>query len=354
MRTTNTNPKFSKIGLPPGTLQHIGNIKPDKVKISIIDYYNEDYKEFVVEQLEDIYQYKNTQSNTWINIDGLHDISLIETIGSHFDIHNLILEDILNTQHRPKLEEDEGHLFFTLKMMDVNEHNHVVTEQVSMVLGDNWLLTFQEQEGDLFDKIRIRLRDTQAKIRKKGVDYLFYALIDIIVDNYFIVIEHFKDKTEAIEDRVLLSPYKKQIIDLQIMRKQLIAFRKALDPLREALTQLKKDSYALINKRTQPYISDVYEHTLFLYESTEYLQESLSNVLELYHMGISSKTNQIMQVLTIIATIFIPLTFIVGVYGMNFESMPEIHWKYGYLYVWILMILIILGMLAYFKKKKWL
>ena len=350
----NSNPKLSKIGLPPGTLQHVGLIKPEKVKITIIDYFNEDYKEFEVTELQEIFQFKDSESNTWINIDGLHDVNLISQIGDHFGIHNLILEDILNTQHRPKMEEGDDYLFFTLKMMDVNPQNQVISEQVSMVLGKNWLLTFQEQEGDLFDKIRIRLRDTQAKIRKKGVDYLFYALIDIIVDNYFIVIEHFKDQTEAIEDRVLLNPFKKQLAELQVIRKQLIDFRKALAPLREALIELKNDDLKLISKKTHPYIADVYEHTLSLYESTEYMQESLSNVLELYHSGVSNKTNQIMQVLTIIATIFIPLTFIVGVYGMNFDHMPEIHWKYGYLYVWILMILIILGMLKYFKLKKWL
>lgn len=345
--------QLEKLGLPPGTLKHVGKVKLDKVKITIIDYYDAQFQELNVDTIEEVFTYKDTSTATWINIDGLNDTDLISKLGEHFEIHNLVLEDILNTDHRPKVEDYDNFLFLTLKMLDVKNKN-VESEQVSMVLGKNWLITFQEQEGDLFDKIRARLRDSQAKIRKKGVDYLFYGLIDIIVDNYFYVIEHFKESTESIEDKVLISPNKKYLVELQAVRKELIDFRKALVPLREALVDLRTDIYPLITKKTIPYISDVYEHTLFLYESTEYLQESLTNILELYHSGISNKTNQIMQVLTIISTIFIPLTFIVGVYGMNFDNIPIIHWKYGYLYVWILMIIIVLGMFKYFKNKKWL
>lgn len=348
------NLNLEKIGLPPGTLKHIGKVKPEKVKISIIDYYDTQFNEFVVNNISDVFQYKDTSTATWINVDGLHDTELISEIGAHFGIHSLVLEDILNTNHRPKLEDYEDFLFLTLKMLAVNTDKQVEMEQVSLVLGKNWLITFQEQEGDLFDKIRARLRDSQAKIRKKGVDYLFYALIDIIVDNYFYVTDHYKDEIENIENRVLISPDKKILIEIQKMRNKLIEFRKVLVPLREALTDLKGDNYKLISKRTHPYLSDVFEHSLFLHESTEYLQENLSSLLDLYHSGISNKTNQIMQILTIISTIFIPLTFIVGVYGMNFEFFPEIHWKYGYLYVWILMIGLVLGMLKYFRNKKWL
>lgn len=343
-----------KIGLPPGTLKHVGKKSVDKVKISIIDYLNEQFQELEIDKISDSFAFKESATATWINIDGLHDTDLIAEIGTYFGIHNLTLEDILNTNHRPKLEDYDDYLFFTMKMLAVNADNHVESEQVSMVLGKNWLLTFQEAEGDLFDKIRIRLRDKQGKIRQKGVDYLFYALIDIIVDNYFVVTEHFKDEIEIIEDKVLLSPDKRYLTDIQKMRNHLIDFRKAIVPLREALGDLRANIYPLISKKTNPYLSDVYEHTLYLYESTEYLQESLTSILDLYHSGISNKTNQIMQVLTIISTIFIPLTFIVGVYGMNFEFFPEIHWKYGYLFVWIFMIIIVLGMMRYFRNKKWL
>jgi len=343
-----------KIGLPPGTLKHVGKVAVEKVKITVIDYFNEQFQELEIDKISDAFAFKESASATWINVDGLHDTNLISEIGTYFGIHNLTLEDILNTNHRPKLEDYDDYLFLTLKMLAVNSNNHVESEQVSLVLGKNWLITFQEAEGDLFDKIRIRLRDKQGKIRQKGVDYLFYALIDIIVDNYFVVTEHFKDEIEIIEDKVLLSPDKRYLTDIQKMRNHLIDFRKAIVPLREALGDLRANIYPLISKKTNPYLSDVYEHTLYLYESTEYLQESLTSILDLYHSGISNKTNQIMQVLTIISTIFIPLTFIVGVYGMNFEFFPEIHWKYGYLFVWIFMIIIVLGMMRYFRNKKWL
>jgi len=345
---------LQKIGLPPGTLQYVGNIPENKVRVSVIDYLSDNFQEVEVGKIADVFQFKDSKTASWINIDGLHDVEMIAELGEYFGIHNLILEDILNTNHRPKLEDYEDFLFLTLKMLNVDEQQIVQTEQVSLILGKNWLITFQEQQGDLFDKIRLRLRDHQSKIRKKGIDYLFYALIDIIVDNYFIVTENFKDQIEEIEDKVIATLDKRNLVEVQEMRNQLISFRKALVPLREALIELKGGSFSTINKKTAPYLSDVYEHTLFLFETTSYLQENLNNILELYHSGISNKTNQIMQVLTIISTIFIPLTFIVGVYGMNFESIPEIHWKYGYVYVWILMIGIILGMLKYFKNKKWL
>lgn len=343
-----------KIGLPPGTLKHIGKVNTKDVKISIIDYFNESYEELKIEHISEAFAYKDTTSITWINVDGLHDTQLISEIGTYFGIHNLTLEDILNTNHRPKLDDYDDYLFLTLKMLGVNTNHHVESEQVSLVLGKNWLITFQESEGDLFDKIRIRLRDKQGKIRQKGVDYLFYALVDIIVDNYFVVTEHFKDEIELIEDKVLLSPDKKYLSDIQKMRNLLVDFRKAIVPLREALGDLRATNYSLIGKKTYPYLSDVYEHTLYLYESTEYLQESVSNILDLYHSGISNKTNQIMQVLTIYNVIFMPLMFIVGVYGTNFINIPETQWKYGYFYMWALMIVIVLGLLKYFRNKKWL
>lgn len=345
---------LQKIGSPPGTLQHVGNIQPEKVKITIIDYQNDDFLETEVQDITQTFPYRDSKTDTWINIDGIHNTEIIAQIGKHFGIHSLTLEDILNTNHRPTFEEHDNYLFFTLKMLAINTENQIENEQVSLILGNNWLISFQEQEGDMFDKIRVRLRDAQARIRKRGVDYLFYALIDIIVDHYFLIVEYFKDQLEEVENFVILNPDKKYLYNIQHLRNELIDFRKVLVPLREALIDLKADNIDLIDNDIQPYLRDVYEHTLYLFESTEYLQESINGILDLYHSGISNKTNQIMQVLTIISTIFIPLTFIVGLYGMNFDSMPEIHWKYGYVFVWTLMILVVLGMLRYFKNKKWL
>lgn len=343
-----------KIGLPPGSLQYVGNIKPEKVNISVIDYQNENFKETEVRTISEIYPYRDSASESWINIEGIHDTEIIEKIGKHFGIHYLTLEDILNTEHRPTFEEHDNYLFFTLKILIVNQENEVDNEQISLVLGKNWLISFQEQHSEIFEKIRIRLRDEQARIRKRRVDYLFYALIDLIVDHYFLVIEHFKDDLEIIEENVLREPHKRYLIDIQNLRKELIDFRKVLVPLREGLIDLKSDNFELMGSDVQPYIRDVYEHTLYLFESTEYLQEGIIGVLDLYHSGIGNKTNQIMQVLTIISTIFMPLTFIVGVYGMNFDYLPEIHWKYAYPIVWLVMIGIVLGMLKYFRNKKWI
>ncbi len=345
---------LEKIGLPPGSLKFTGRKKNEKVKVIVIDYRDADFEENEVLTISKLETYKESATSSWINVDGLHDVEILSEIGEIFGIHSLVIEDILNVNHRPILEEYDDFLFFTLKMLVIDEKNLIQSEQVSMILGKNWLLTFQETEGDLFDKIRIRLRDTQAKIRKRNVDYLFYALIDIIVDNYFLVIENFKEAIESIEDKVMLHSDKKYLIEMQKVRKDLLDFRKTLVPLREALIDLRLEKTTLISNKTTPYINDLHDHTLYLNESTEFLQESLNNILDTYHSGIANKTNQIMQILTIYNVIFMPLMFIVGVYGMNFDNMPEIHTKYGYYVVLGVMLIIVLSLLRYFKYKKWL
>lgn len=345
---------LEKIGLPPGSLKFTGKKKTENVRVTVIDYHDAEFEENEVLTISKLATYKESATASWINVDGLHDVEILSQIGEIFGIHSLAIEDILNVNHRPKLEEYDDFLFFTMKMLMVGEKNQIEAEQVSMVLGKNWLLTFQEKEGDLFDKVRVRLRDSQAKIRKRGIDYVFYALIDVVVDNYFYVIENIKDAVETLEDKVMINSEKKYLIELQNIRKDLLDFRKALVPLREALIDLRLEKTDLIHSKTAPYINDLYEHTLYLNESTEFLQESLNNVLDTYHSGIANKTNQIMQVLTIYNVIFMPLMFIVGLYGMNFDNMPEIHTKYGYFVVLGIMLIIVLSMLKYFKNKKWL
>lgn len=345
----------SKIGQPPGTLIHVGKHRSEKVKISVIDYNAEIFLEQECKTVEETFAFNNSSTVSWINIDGLHDTSIIAKIGDYFGLHPLLQEDILNTRHRPKLEDFEDYLFLTLKMHSVDEkENEIITEQVSFVLGDNWILSFQERPGDVFDALRKRLRENKGNARKRGADYLLYRLVDTVVDNYFFVTEHFSEVNENIEESVLNDITSKTLQEIQQQKKKLINYRKSISPLREAVGNLQKDNNKLIKIETTRYFRDVYEHIIQANESLETQKEMIGNIMDLYYSGVSNKMNKIMQVLTVISTIFIPLSFIVGVYGMNFDDMPELHWKNGYFMFWGFVVVVISVMLYYFNKKKWL
>jgi magnesium transporter len=350
-----TNNQFhKKAGMPPGTLIHVGNRKEEKTRISVLDYNAETFNEFQCKKIEETFSLKDTKTVSWINIDGLHNVDMIDRLGKSFDLHPLLLEDLLNTHHRPKTEEFEDYTFITLKMLGISkDKKSIVTEQVSFVLGKNWVISFQEQQGDVFEVVRERLRGSMGNIRKLGADYLLYRLIDIVVDNYFFVTEHFSDITEKLEESVLKDPQDDTLLRIQRLKKQLITIRKSVSPLREAVSILEKDT-KLFKEGTKRYLRDVYEHIIQVNDTIESQRDSLSSILDLYHTGVSNRMNEVMKVLTIIATIFIPLTFIAGVYGMNFEVIPELKWKYGYPAFWVLMITIFVVLLFYFKKKKWL
>ncbi len=344
-----------KAGTLPGSLVYIGKRKTDNVKISVIDYNNIDFNQTECKLVEDCLNFKDTNRVYWINVDGLHNTEIISEIGKQLNLHPLLLEDVLNTNHRPKVEEYENYLFLTLKMLGINKTgNKVISEQVSFVLGNNWLLSFQEQQGDVFDVIRTRLRENKGIIRQKGADYLFYSLIDAIVDNYFFVTEFFNDKIEKLEEQVLHNPSQESLQKIQKLKRLLMNFRKSIIPLREAVTAIQKYNVDLIKESTFRYLRDLYEHLIHINDSLEAQRDMLASIMDLYLSGISNKMNQVMKVLTIIATIFIPLTFIAGVYGMNFENMPELHWKFGYFVIWGIMIIIAVIMINYFKRKKWL
>lgn len=350
-----TNTILKKAGLPPGSLIHIGKQKTETVRISIIDYDLSDLTEKTLNSPEDCIPFIKKDTVSWINIDGLHDPETISTIGKIFDLHPLLLEDVLNTNHRPKVEEFDDYIFLSLKMLDLDKDKNAVTsEQVSLILGKNWLLSFQEQEGDIFNTLRERLRTKKGNIREKKTDYLLYRLIDTVVDNYFFITEHISEESEILEEKVLLSTDKELLQEIQNLKKQLIKAKKYINPLREVISYIQKDSNILISEGTTRYLNDVYEHIIQLSENIETQRDTISNIMDLYHSGLSNKMNQVMQVLTIIATIFIPLTFVAGIYGMNFDNMPELHWKYGYFMVWAIMAGIIVIMVMYFKRKKWL
>ena len=355
MSTKDTTSTSNKAGLPPGTLMHIGIKKTEKVKVSVVQYSVKKAELIECENPEDCFPFKSKRGNSWINISGLHDVQTIQAIGKKFGLDNLLLEDILNTKNRPKASVYPNYTFFTLKMLGTNKDGRSInSEQISFVLGKGWLLSFQEKDGDLFDNIRSRIMDGNAKLRNQGVDYLFLRCIDTIIDNYFYVSEFFTDKFDRLEERVLKYADKKQLVEIQQRKRMLRNFRKAVFPVREGLNIVQKDRCDLINNDHDKYIEDIYGHHVQLSENIDNLKENLGAIMDLYHTEVANRMNQIMQVLTIISTIFVPLTFIAGIYGMNFEIMPELQWEYGYLTVWVVMILIIVGLLYFFRRKRWL
>jgi len=344
-----------KAGLPPGTLVHIGEKKASKVKITLIDYNKETVQERNLEKVEDCFSFKETPTATWINIDGLHDVSVIEKIGGHFNIHPLVLEDILNTAQRPKFEDMDSHLFIVLKMLHFDDSSQSVqSEQVSIVLAENYVISFQEKIGDVFEQIRDRIRNDKGRIRKTGPDYLMYALLDAIVDSYFSILEKLGEKIEFLEDELVGTPTEQTLKKIHHLKKEMVSLRKSVWPLRELVSGVERSESDFIKETTGVYLRDVYDHTIQVIDTVESFRDTISGMMDLYLSSISNRMNAVMKVLTIIATMFIPLTFIAGIYGMNFKNMPELEWEWGYLSVWIVMIAIAICMLIYFKRKKWL
>ncbi|MBK6953085.1 MAG: magnesium/cobalt transporter CorA [Crocinitomicaceae bacterium] len=346
--------KSSKAGAPPGTLVHIGTQRRDDVTITVFDYTSTEVSERECE-VADLDQYCNNNSITWINVDGLHNTELLQKIGEKFNLDKLLLEDILNTNHRPKTEVFDKYLFVTLKMIDLNpSKDGIIHEQVSFVMGDGWLISFQEEGGDVFDSIRERIRKLQGEIPKRKVDFLLYRLLDTVVDNYFFVTEYFSDKNAAIERDIFKNPTPEALREIQALKRQIVNFKRVVLPLREVASGLEKDGGQLIEKSTLRYLRDLYEHIIQVNDSIDSQREVVASVQDLYLSGTSNKMNEVMKLLTIISTIFIPLTFIAGVYGMNFTNLPEKDWKYGYFIIWGVMIVIAIGMLIYFRRRKWL
>jgi magnesium transporter len=288
----------------------------------------------------------------WINLDGLTDLNIVEKLQTHFQLHSLLVEDVLADQ-RPKAEEYENYLFFTLKMLYRIDGMQIDYEQISFVLGHDFLLSFQEKEGDLFDGFRDRIRLDLGKVRKKNGDNLLYRHIDIIVDNYYNVLDKIGDLIEEMEDNVYENTSNTTFNKIQHLKKELIYLRKALYPLREALGTLVKGESEFIQEENLRYYSDVYDHVAHLIDSLDTYKDLTSSLLDIHINAMNTKLNEVMKVLTVISTIFMPLTFIVGVYGMNFRHMPELDWPLGYYGIWGMMILIFVGMLFFFKRKKW-
>ena len=346
---------FKKVGLPPGSLVYTGQRKLESVRITVLDYDEQNFQEKEVKKIEDCFGFKATPSVTWINVDGLHDVDVIEKIGRHYDLHPLVLEDILHTGQRPKFEDIEKYLFVVLMMLRFDEESQTIqSEQVSIVLGTNFVISFQENVGDVFDQIRDRIRNAKGRIRKMGPDYLMYSLLDAIVDGYFTILEKLGERIESLEEELVEEPSKKTLQQIHHLKREMIFLRKSVWPLRELISSLERSESELIREPTEAYLRDVYDHTIQVIDTVESFRDMVAGMLDLYLSSLSMRMNEVMKVLTIIATIFIPLTFIAGVYGMNFHNMPELSWKYGYPVTLLVMVAVCLGMLYYFKKKKWL
>ena len=342
-----------KPGLSPGTLAIDGKHTEGPVRITVIDYDAAHYTERQVASVEDCYPFRDTETVTWINIDGLGNTAVIEKLGKHYQIHPLILEDILNTGQRPKMEDLEGYLYVNLKMLQLaGQEKTIKGEHVSMIIGPNYLLSFQEDIGDVFDPVRERIRK-EGRIRRFGPDYLAYALIDDIVDNYFLVIEHLEEEAEDLEEELVQNATPASLQKINRLKKEMIFLRKSVWPLREVVTAMERSESSIIRDTTIIYIRDVYDHVIQVIDTLETIRDMVSGMIDIYLSGLSYRMNEIMKVLTLIATIFIPLTFVAGVYGMNFRYMPELAWEYGYVMVWGVMIAMVVGMLLYFRKKHW-
>jgi magnesium transporter len=344
-----------KAGLPPGTLVYTGEQRVESVRITVIDYDEQHVQEKQVASIEECFPFSATPTVTWINVDGLHDVSVIEKLGKAFDLHPLIMEDILSTAQRPKFEDYEKNIFIVLRMLSFSDdHQMVETEQVSLIMGPNFVLSFQERVGDVFDFVRDRIRNAKGRVRKLGADFLAYSLVDAIVDSYFVILEKLGEKIEDLEEELVSDPDEKTVRRIHSLKREIITLRRSIWPLRELVNGLQRSESPLITKPTSVYLRDVYDHTIQIIDTIESFRDMVSGMLDIYLSSVSNRMNAVMKVLTIIATLFIPLTFIAGVYGMNFEYMPELKWRYGYAAIWAVMVLVASIMLLYFRKKKWL
>lgn len=350
-----------KLGLKPGSIVYVGRDRTEEVHIDIIDYTDSEYNEKRVATVEECFPFKDSTSLTWINVDGIHMEHTVEKLGSYFGLHPLILEDIVNTGHRPKMEDAENHIFIVLKMLYHEQKTGALkAEQVSILFGENWVITFQETGEDVFDHVRKRIEKTVPRVRLMTSDYLAYALLDAVVDHYFIVLEQLGEDIENLDDAVSESPRPEHLNQIRELKKQLVFMRKAVWPLREVIGGVERAESKLIKDTTDPYLRDLYEHTIQVIDTVETYRDMVAGLLDLYHTGVANRMNDIMKVLTIFASIFIPLGFLAGVYGMNFDSgaspfnMPELGFRFGYPMFWGLVVSVVGGLLWFFRRKNWL
>lgn len=344
----------SKIGLPPGSIVYLGEKKVDKVTIKVTEYDDTSTETYEIKSVEEIDPFTDTPQVTWVSVCGLHETEFLKQVGEKFKIHPLVLEDILNTDTRPKIEITDEYLFIVMKLVLFNpDHKILETEQISFILGKSFLFSFSERTDEIFNPVKERITSQLGKFHKKGSDYLLYALMDIVVDHYFLALEKVEERIELLDDEIINNTERSQIESIYNLRNLLLIIRKSAWPLREIINQLIKDESDLLDEAIEPYLRDLYDHTIHITETIEQQREVTNGLMEIYLSMMSNKMNEVMKVLTVIATIFIPLTFIVGIYGMNFPNMPEMNWPWAYFAVWGVMIAVTIVMLLFFKKKNW-
>lgn len=347
--------KSASYGLAPGEAVFIGEKKVEIPSLHVIDYTAESLQESHPEHIEDIGVYRDSNSVSWINLYGVHDPDIVQQIASLFALHPLVAEDIVNTGQRPKMEVYEDHLFFVLKMMHYNEaENRVHSEQLSIILGKNFVLTFQERPGDVFQPLRKRLHEKTGKIRDAGADYLTYVLLDTVVDNYILLVERVGERIEDLEVELLDNPDKKTLAQINDYKREMNYLRKSIRPAKEFIQQLSRLETTFFSETTEPFLKDLLDLASQAMEAVDSYRIMLNDHLDIYNSSISNRLNEIIKVLTIFSVVFIPLTFIAGVYGTNFDYLPELHFRYSYLIFWIVLLLTAGIMLLFFKRKKWL
>lgn len=347
--------KKEEIGLAPDTLYFRGKKKAEKVFLRVIDFDANNLEESAVQTVKEVLEYQEKPTVTWFNVDGLHNIKVMEEISKGFEIDRMILADVMDTDARPKVHEYANCIYLSIKMLQQDENTHNITvENLSLILTDKVLISFQEKKGDVFEPVRERIRNNKKRIRNSGVDYLAFALLDIVVDNYIYIISVLGDKIEGLEEKLLQDPNQSVIDEINAYKRELNFLRKNINPSREMILALSKMESEFIEESTYVHYKELLANANQAAESSDSYREILSDQLNIYHTMISSKLNDIMKFLTVFSVIFIPLTFIAGIYGTNFDVVPELHYQYSYFIMWGVMIVVAIGMLIYFRKRKWL
>ena len=343
-----------KMGKAPGAITYLGAREGGERTVNIIEYDENIFNIYTPQTVEEIKSHKDSPSISWINIVGISDELFIEELGNQFKLNPLILEDAVNTQQRPKIDEYETYIFGVFKMLYLNEQNDLVNEHIAIVLMDKTVFVFQELKDDVFNGVRERIKSKSGRIRYRGADYLFFILLDSIIDNYFAVLENINNNIETLEEEVYRDPTPEVAHKIQILKKEVLKIRGWIHPVKELVNRLIDSENQLITKDTKLFLRDAMDHCIEINDSLLIYREMTMSLMEMYMSNISNKMNEVMKVLTIMASIFIPLTFIAGIYGMNFEHMPELHWEYGYYAIWGFMFLIFIVLLIFFKKRKWI
>jgi len=343
------------VGTSPGVMIHVGEKKTEQIHTSMLDYNQDHLTEREAATIEEFIQLKARQGVTWLNISGVHDIDFMEQLGGGVGIHPLTLEDIVNTRQRPKIDDFDDYIYLVFKMLTFEpQTEHIKTEQISLIIGDGAVISIQEDRDDVFDPVRERIRRGKGRIRNAGSSYLAYALIDAVVDHYFIILENLGEKIEGLDQELMDNPHASIMASIHKLKREMILFRKQVWPMREMVNRLIKTESPLIHETTGIFYADVYDHIVQVTDTIESFRDILTGMLDLYLSTVSNRMNEVMKMLTVMATIFIPLTFIAGIYGMNFEFMPELRMKYGYFTALGVMAAIGIAMVFYFRKKKWL